>query len=224
MHRITKTVLKREVLKRFDAELKPKGYKRISDGGIQYCITLGVASAAHILIFYNTGEVTCSCVYSCQQEVEQYMKMLIDEKYPNQIQAKYPLTFRHARERARFNVNKEGLENLEGFVSSCLHYINEESPRFVEHYTYLPNILTRMDELVEIGLTWQHPKEGILYGSLDAFFRGLIISKLCNDSQFDSKVEFCDKYLYDGTNDEWVPYYEKLKAEILPTIEPKYNI
>ena len=23
---------------------------------------------------------------------------------------------------------------------------------------------------------------------------------------------------------KWLPYYEKLKAEVLPTIEPKYNL
>ena len=25
-------------------------------------------------------------------------------------------------------------------------------------------------------------------------------------------------------NKKWLPYYEKLKAEVLPSIEPKYNI
>ena len=76
------------------------------------------------------------------------------------------------------------------------------------------------------GLSWQNGEQGILAGTLDAFFRGLIIAKLCNDteSNFENKVRFCEKYLYDGTNNEWLPYYEKLKAEVLPTIEPQYNI
>ncbi len=83
-----------------------------------------------------------------------------------------------------------------------------------------------MDELVEVGLTWQYPHMGILAGTLDAFFRGLIIAKLCNDpeSNFESKVRFCEKYLYDGTNNEGLLYYEKLKTEVLPTIKPKYNL
>ena len=95
---------------------------------------------------------------------------------------------------------------------------------FVQHYSYLPNVLKRMDELVEAGLTWQYPHKGILSGTLDARFRGLIISKLCNDPNFERKIAWCDERFYDGTNDNWLPYYEKLKAEVLPTIEPKYNL
>ena len=96
----------------------------------------------------------------------------------------------------------------------------------MQHYSYLPNVLKCMDELLNQGLSWQNGEQGILDWTLDAFFRGLIIAKLCNDpeSNFESKVRFCEKYLYDGTNNEWLPLYEKLKAEVLPTIEPKYNL
>ena len=34
----------------------------------------------------------------------------------------------------------------------------------------------------------------------------------------------CDQVFAEGRNDKWLPYYEKLKAEVLPTIEPKYNL
>lgn len=58
-----------------------------------------------------------------------------------------------------------------------------------------------VDEPLSQGLSWQNGKQGILDWTLDAFFRGLIIAKLCNDpeSNFESKVRFCEKYLYDGT-------------------------
>ena len=117
-------------------------------------------------------------------------------------------------------------EQIEDYCNWYLGYINGEGADFVQHYSYLPNVLKRMDELVEAGLTWQYPHKGILEGNTDAFFRGLIISKLCNDSlsNFETKVKFCDKWLYNARNDKWLPYYEKLKAEVLPTIEPKYNI
>ena len=81
-----------------------------------------------------------------------------------------------------------------------------------------------MDELLEAGLTWQHPDKGILSGSLDAEFRGLIISKLCNDPNFGEKLEECDRVFAEVRYQIWLPYYEKLKAEVLPTIEPQYNI
>lgn len=95
---------------------------------------------------------------------------------------------------------------------------------FVEHYSYLPNVLKRTDELLKAGLTWQHPNKGILSGSLDAEFRGVIISKLCNDPNFDEKLEECDRVFTEERYQIWAPYYEKLKAEVLPTIEPKYNL
>ena len=95
---------------------------------------------------------------------------------------------------------------------------------FVQHYSYLPNVLKRMDELVEAGLTWQYPHKGILSGTLDAELRGLIISKLCNDPNFFHKLEECDLVFSEERYKKWLPYYEKLKTEVLPTIEPKYNL
>ena len=52
----------------------------------------------------------------------------------------------------------------------------------------------------------------------------MIISKLCNDPNFDEKLEECDRVFAEVRYQIWLPYYEKLKAEVLPTIEPKYNI
>ena len=81
-----------------------------------------------------------------------------------------------------------------------------------------------MDELEAQGLPWQHPKEGILSGSLDGDFRGLIISKLCNDPHFEHKVAKIEREFHEDESDKpWWPYLDRLK-EILPTIEPKYNI
>lgn len=224
MCEMTRAQIKREVLTHFDKELKPKGYKRTSDGGVEYCTTMGIVSASYILIFYSIGEVTFSGVLSCHQEVELYMQQLVDHSYPSPIFAEYPLTFLDSKNRLRCPVYEEGMTGLQEFISNCLGYINEEGVRFVEHYSYLPNILKRMDELVAEGLSWQYEGEGILYGGIDAFLRGLIISKLCNDPNFDAKLADCDERFRGEAYKRWVPYYEKLKAEILPTIEPKYNL
>ncbi|MGV4528957.1 hypothetical protein [Ornithobacterium rhinotracheale] len=75
-----------------------------------------------------------------------------------------------------------------------------------------------MDELTAQGKYWHE----ILSGSADYLFRGLIISKLCNDPNYNEKIKYTDKIFYDKP-DEWIPYYEKLK-ERLKSVEPKYNI
>ena len=80
-----------------------------------------------------------------------------------------------------------------------------------------------MDELTAQGKTWQNMENGILSGSLDAEFRGLIIAKLCNDPNFQKKVEMCDTVFNESCYEEWLPYYEKLK-EHLKSVEPIYNV
>ena len=74
-----------------------------------------------------------------------------------------------------------------------------------------------MDRLEAEGLYWKE----ILSGGPDYLFRGVIISKLCNDPQYDQKLSFVDSLMQDL--DEWQPYWEKLKA-VLHTIEPKYSL
>ena len=80
-----------------------------------------------------------------------------------------------------------------------------------------------MDELTAQGKTWQNRENGILSGSLDAEFRGLIISKLCNDIGFDDKISMCDEIFSREQYKDWLPYYEKLK-ERLKSVEPIYNV
>ena len=162
-------------------------------------------------------------------EVELILQRVKDENYPFPWQMHRGTiltpTIRHRTFVDEYDTaDMDTEEQIEDYCNWYLGYINGEGADFVQHYSYLPNVLKRMDELVEAGLTWQYPDKGILSGTLDARFRGLIISKLCNDPNFERKIAWCDERFYDGTNDNWLPYYEKLKAEVLPTIEPKYNL
>ena len=75
-----------------------------------------------------------------------------------------------------------------------------------------------MDELQAEGKYWSE----ILSGCEDNLFRGLIISKLCNDKNYNKKIEYVDSIFYESP-DEWIPYYEKLK-ERLKSVEPIYNV
>ncbi|MDM1412113.1 hypothetical protein HX038_15360 [Myroides odoratimimus] len=117
----------------------------------------------------------------------------------------------------------ETIEDLEYFTNCIVDYLENSGKEFIEKYSYLPNILKRMDELQAEGKYWQDKECGILSGSLDAEYRGLIISKLCNDPKFRDKLELCDEVFRDEIYSNWLPGYEKLK-EILQTVEPIYNV
>jgi hypothetical protein len=73
-------------------------------------------------------------------------------------------------------------------------------------------------------MTQQYLNNGIPLDGALVDFRGLIISKLCNDPHFEHKVAKIEGEFHEDESDKpWWPYLDRLK-EILPTIEPKYNI
>lgn len=112
----------------------------------------------------------------------------------------------------------ENQEQLEFFTNWIINYLQTSGKEFIENYSYLPNILKKMDELQAEGKYWSE----ILSGSDNNLFRGLIISKLCNDINYEEKVKYIDSIFYE-TPDNWLPYYEKLKLR-LNTVEPIYNL
>lgn len=119
------------------------------------------------------------------------------------------------------NINNE--EDLKKITSWILNYLENEAQVFIEKYSYLPNILAEMDRLENEGLNWNHRDKGILSGSIDAYFRGLIISKLCNDVNFENKIKKMDLKFNEVGYESWLPYYEKLKTK-LETLNPIFNI
>ena len=73
-------------------------------------------------------------------------------------------------------------------------------------------------------MTQQYLNNGIPLDGALVDFRGLIISKLCNDPHLEHKVIKIDREFHENESYmRWWPYLDRLK-EILPTIEPKYNI
>ena len=220
----------RLTLERIDPVLKAKGYKtRKADGMWYYLPQDGITVTWSLGFQKKYSFINFRAARITHDEVELLLQRVADEDYP------FPwdihrgtiltTTVRHHSFIPKYHlVAIDTEEEVAEFCDWYLGYINGEGADFVQYYSYLPNVLKRMDELVEAGLTWQYPDKGILSGTLDARFRGLIISKLCNDPNFERKIAWCDEGFYDGTNDKWLPYYEKLKAEVLPTIEPKYNI
>ena len=108
---------------------------------------------------------------------------------------------------------------VQEFSDWLVHYLNTKGFAFAEHYSFLPNVLAKMNQLMDEGKYWAD----ILSGQVDNVFRGLIISKLCDDKEFGNKLKYWSEKIYANENiKEWIPYFEKLK-EKLKTIEPLYN-
>ena len=224
-----KSERKKLTLERIDAVLKPRGYKaRIADG-IRYYLSQDGITTAWAIVFLNLGWINSREAMVTHDEVELILQRVADENYPFPWQTHRGTILTPTISHSTFvdeyqTADMDTEEQIEDYCNWYLGYINGEGADFVRHYSYLPNVLKRMDELVEAGLTWQYPHKGILSGTLDAELRGLIISKLCNDPNFFHKLEECDLVFSEERYKKWLPYYEKLKAEVLPTIEPKYNL
>ena len=110
------------------------------------------------------------------------------------------------------------------FANNVIEYFENKVSPFFNYYTYFPNILAEMDKLESEGNDWNDGKNGILMGGGAAFFRGLIIAKLCNDANFEEKKLYVENiFNTEPVFEKWLPYYEKLKLH-LATLDPIYNI
>ena len=230
---LTKKEKKEYVFKKLDEVLKPQGYYLIKTGldplyvlkENNYIVNVGFN-------FKDMGQIAFSKIFISIKCVEE---IIFEIKKPNQDYSfidnkKYFLLTVFDGETKMpdgyyrgigYDINSQ--EDLVFFTEWILNYLKTDGQKFIETYSYLPNILKKMDELTAQGKTWQNRENGILSGSLDAEFRGLIIAKLCNDPNFQKKVEMCDTVFNESCYEEWLPYYEKLK-ERLKSVESIYNV
>ena len=113
-------------------------------------------------------------------------------------------------------------EAANAYLDWYISYLLGEGLEFLNYYSYLPNVLKKMDELDKTNTYWGKEEVGILpWGAAD--FIGLVISKLCNDPKYEKKLERFNAYYSKGENEEDLPAFEKLK-EILERVEPRYNV
>ena len=230
---LTKKEKKEYVFKKLDEILKPQGYYLVKTGldplyvlkENNYIVNVGFN-------FKDMGQIAFSKIFISIKCVEE---IIFEIKKPNQDYSfidnkKYFLLTVFDGETKMpdgyyrgigYDINSQ--EDLVFFTEWILNYLKTDGQKFIETYSYLPNILKKMDELTAQGKTWQNRENGILSGSLDAEFRGLIIAKLCNDPNFQKKVEMCDTVFNESCYEERLPYYEKLK-ERLKSVEPIYNV
>ena len=212
---LTKKEKKEYVFKKLDEILKPQGYYLVKTGldplyvlkENNYIVNVGFN-------FKDMGQIAFSKIFISIKCVEE---IIFEIKKPNQDYSfidnkKYFLLTVFDGETKMpdgyyrgigYDINSQ--EDLVFFTEWILNYLKTDGQKFIETYSYLPNILKKMDELTAQGKTWQNRENGILSGSLDAEFRGLIIAKLCNDPNFQKKVEMCDTVFNESRYEEWLP-------------------
>ena len=227
--------IKKIVFKRLDEVLKPLGWKAYKSG---YNPTYVLDCKFYKVSFYmgfSVGKVGFSYISMKINEIELYVSECIGntEVIPgNGMIINDKDIYRDTLEEHTF-LNKyndyviETEDDVNMVVDYFLDYLFGTAKKFVETYLYLPNIVRKMEELDNANISWVHYEKGLLFGNFDGHFRGLIISKLCNDPLFQDKVKRVEYWLYEHKeaylHKRFIPYYEKLK-QILPTIEPKYSM
>lgn len=109
------------------------------------------------------------------------------------------------KERAKIN-----LENKEGYIEWAeliIHYMSNGASDFMNQFNYLPNVLTAIEDIEKRGL--KNYLE-ILLGGIDHLFRALIISKLCNDENYNKRKQRLDELILQPKYSSWHSYYKKL--------------
>ena len=206
--------------------LIPLGYKGIKTGGDPtYVLKTKDFVITFFMNFLDVGGIDISGIRMSILEVENHIinlfgKQYISDKYFYDEKRYFLDTISDKRRLDKFsNVElKTEIEVLE-FVQWYINYFEKEGKHFIETYSYLPNILKKKDELVDTGGYWSD----LLTGGVPHLFKGLIISKLCNDPNFYNKIIFVDNIFATEDISEYLPYYEKLK-ERLKSVEPIYNV
>ena len=232
--------IKKIVFKRLDEALKPLGWKAYKSGYNPTYVLDGKLYKVSFYMGFSVGKVGFSYISMKINEIELYVSecigntevipgngMIIDDK----------TIFRKTLAENTF-LNKyndyviETEDDVNMVVDYFLDYLFGTAKKFVETYLYLPNIVRKMDELTSKNIYWMSGgdiSEMSIVGRYDCFFRGLIISKLCNDPLFEDKVKFVEADIVETEREKtphWENYrsdYEKLK-QLLPTIEPKYSM
>lgn len=221
-----KSERKKIVFKEFDLYFNPLGYKGIKTGGDPtYVLKTKNFVVTFFMNFLDVGGIDISGIRMSILEVENHIinlfgKQYISDKYFYDEKRYFLDTISDKRRLDKFsNVElKTEIEVLE-FVQWYINYFEKEGKHFIETYSYLPNILKKMDELQAEGKYWSD----LLTGGVPHLFKGLIISKLCNDPNFYNKIIFVDNIFATEDISEYLPYYEKLK-ERLKSVEPIYNV
>ena len=235
-----KAEIKKIILTRLDEVLKPLGYRREISDGITYLRVSDVYVDSFYLIPLS-GAIEGTGFYREHIEVANVLFEVKNEKlhiYTDDFKKeKYIFTICDYSVSSDWGYYGEdsfdlklgnwlGIDSPEAvnaYLDWYIGYLLGEGQEFLDYYSYLPNVLKKMDELEGKNICWSDKHYGILDWGRNADFIGIIISKLCNDSKYDEKLERLNAYYSEDENEEDLPVFEKLK-EILERVEPRYNV
>ena len=219
---LTKKEKKEYVFKKLDKILKPQGYKGFKTGGDPcYIVNKENYRCKFYLNFSDMGDLYFSKYSMSIKQVECIVEEINspnDTSHLDKERYISPTILDTSKNSYLYKII-ETQKELEDFTNWVIDYLEKEGKHFIETYSYLPNILKKMDELVDTGGYWSD----LLTGGVPHLFKGLIISKLCNDPNFYNKMIFVDNIFATEDISEYLPYYEKLK-ERLKSVEPIYNV
>ena len=236
-----KTEMKKIILTRLDEVLKPLGYIRRVTDGIRYlkatdqyidsfCL-IPLSDAIEGTGFYREHIEVANILFEVARNIQKPY-IYIDEfrkiKFifticDYSVSSDWGYYGEDSFDLKRGNWGGiDAPEAANAYLDWYISYLLGEGLEFLNYYSYLPNVLKKMDELDKTNTYWGKEEVGILpWGAAD--FIGLVISKLCNDPKYEKKLERFNAYYSKDENEEDLPAFEKLK-EILEHVEPRYNV
>ena len=195
--------------------LKPHGFelhdsfaptfRRIHDEGVLEC-------------YFNFNADGRSAFSMMLTSIDAVENLITEVQYPNMDFTKYKqrqqyLTTIRDKSALSYLPTNSPIQNESDavtFSNSIIQYLEDSGLKFGVKYLSISNVLQKMNELDHNGKLWKE----ILSGGPEYFFRGLIVSKLCKDENYEVKVKKVDNIFYDTGYglEEWHPYYSKLKS------------
>ena len=235
-----KTERRKIILERLEEVLKPLGYEReISFGNVTYR-RFDKDSCDYFFLDFTTFFVDLRYLGHGLIEIESSMSEIIENRELTSFNNKSSIrttftdpTFSDGggdfADGDDFSMKAKswcGLDTPESVHLYCdwlTNYFTHEYPMIVEHYSYLPNILQKMNELDAKKIAWGNiVSEGILCGGFPDLC-GLLISKLCNDPFYEEKFNFWAEDYAKDENEKWLQCFERF-CSIIEHVEPRYNV
>ena len=236
-----KAEIKKIILTRLDEVLKPLGYIRRVTDGIRYLKATGQYIDSFCLIplsdaiegtgFYREHIEVANILFEVARNIpkpyiyiDEFRKIkFIFTICDYSVSSDWGYYGEDSFDLKRGNWGGiDAAEAANAYLDWYISYLLGEGLEFLNYYSYLPNVLKKMDELDKTNTYWGKEEVGILpWGAAD--FIGLVISKLCNDPKYEKKLERFNAYYSKDENEEDLPAFEKLK-EILEHVEPRYNV
>ena len=190
---LTKKEKKEYVFKKLDEILKPQGYKGIKTGG-DPCYIINKENY-RCKFYLNFSDMGDLYFSKYSMSIKQVESIVEEISSPNDTS----------------HLDKER------YISPTILDTSKNS--------YLYKIIETQKELEDFT-NWvidYLEKEGKHFIETYSYLPNILIAKLCNDPNFQKKVEMCDTVFNESGYEDWLPYYEKLK-EHLKSVEPIYNV